>query len=291
MSDKIYFGLSEPTDWSREEEWNRWYTTMHQPDLTATRGMIQHQRYLNLLPGFSPCQSKYAVLYHFDTNDFADSMIHMCVDIDQKTIAEGRHIDWHTGRGDSFCGVEVTPLKAASQPHSYPRGAVPQGLEILAQRFKAHAANDIPPVYEAQDLGRVNSRYQPPVLPKGLVVLFLSCQSPARGKELQEWAATAWPGIRHYTKFAIGRTDHCLFHEISGADLMAEAARFFAQIEALSSQGRCFDDAVGYAYVVQEIDPNGFEPLARNDYSTDQALFPYIADGTIDAMVKMLREA
>ena len=45
-------------------------------------------------------------------------------------------------------------------------------------------------------------------------------------------------------------------------------------------------------YVLQQIDAQGFEPmLTAPDYARDPEKYPYIADGTIEAMVGMLRAA
>jgi hypothetical protein len=43
--------------------------------------------------------------------------------------------------------------------------------------------------------------------------------------------------------------------------------------------------------VLQQIDARGFEPMVTADYARNPAKYPYIADGTIDAMVGMLRAA
>jgi hypothetical protein len=291
MRRQIFFGLSEPTDWSREQEWNRWYSTMHQLDLSQTRGLKEYGRYLNLLPSFPPAQSKYTVLYYFDSADFVDSMIHMCVDIDQWTIAEGRHIDWHCGRGDAFCGVAAPPSAPPGAGKSYARSPTPMGLATLAERYRTCLTSPVPAVYDVQDFGRHQSRYVPPLAPRGLVMLFLSCQHPERGEELEQWARATWPGIEVFRKFAIARMDYCLIHAIENPDVLAGATTFFADLEQRCARGECFDDAVGYSYVLQQIDAQGFEPMVTADYARDPAKYPYIADGTIDAMVGMLRSA
>ncbi len=109
MIDAIWLGQSEPTDWSRELEWNRWYSRTHQPeDLASTPGLVNYERLLNLTPDLN-VQSpgcKYAVLYDFVTPSIIDPLARI-MEIDEETVRDGRHFEAHRGCGGGFLGVRA----------------------------------------------------------------------------------------------------------------------------------------------------------------------------------------
>ena len=59
--------LSGSRDPAREEEYNRWYTYMHQPDLSGAKGLKITKRYRNLRRQEGP--SDYLAYYEFQTDD------------------------------------------------------------------------------------------------------------------------------------------------------------------------------------------------------------------------------
>ena len=77
-------------DPKREEEFNRWYSTMHLPDLKDTKGLVRARRFRNMKPAEGP--SQYLTLYEFESDDIDASVAEL-----QNTAAmaftKGRHID------------------------------------------------------------------------------------------------------------------------------------------------------------------------------------------------------
>lgn len=71
MARHSFFVFSNCTDPAREEEFNRWYTHTHLPDLSHAKGFVTARRYVNLDPG---AKTRYLALYEFDTDDMAASL-------------------------------------------------------------------------------------------------------------------------------------------------------------------------------------------------------------------------
>lgn len=89
MSRGIRLALTECTDAAREEEFNRWYTHTHLPDLSRATGFVRSRRFVSVLPN-NP--SKYLALYEFDHPSLETAFA------SQKALVEkehntGRHID------------------------------------------------------------------------------------------------------------------------------------------------------------------------------------------------------
>ncbi len=63
--------FSNCTDPSREEEFNRWYTHIHLPDLSSAKGLVSSKRYVDPEPG---SKAKYLAVYEFETDDIDESV-------------------------------------------------------------------------------------------------------------------------------------------------------------------------------------------------------------------------
>ena len=85
--------FSNCTDPSREEEFNRWYTHIHIPDLSAAKGFVSARRYVNLEPD---AKAKYLALYEFETENI-DESIQSLYDLAAAAWPKGRHVDFIEG--------------------------------------------------------------------------------------------------------------------------------------------------------------------------------------------------
>ncbi|MSQ25849.1 MAG: hypothetical protein EXR49_06210 [Dehalococcoidia bacterium] len=90
MPKGIYLIFTECTDPSREEEFNRWYSRTHLPDLSAAQGWVRSRRFVNLRPNDGP--SAYLAAYEFDSPDIEASIADQR-SIARETVTQGRHID------------------------------------------------------------------------------------------------------------------------------------------------------------------------------------------------------
>ena len=81
--------FSNCTDPARELEFNRWYTHVHLPDLSAARGFVAARRYVNTDPR---ARSKYLAVYEFETDDI-DASIKSLYELAANTWPKRRHID------------------------------------------------------------------------------------------------------------------------------------------------------------------------------------------------------
>lgn len=68
----VYMILTNCTDPVREEEFNRWYSHVHVPDLRPARGMVSATRYRAAGPGLGP--AAYLARYEFETPDLEMSL-------------------------------------------------------------------------------------------------------------------------------------------------------------------------------------------------------------------------
>ena len=68
----VYLVMSNCKDPAREEEFNRWYSQVHVPDLTPAKGVVGGERYRNVDPSNAP--STYVAVYEFAHPDLAASM-------------------------------------------------------------------------------------------------------------------------------------------------------------------------------------------------------------------------
>ena len=77
-------------DPAREEEFNRWYDTVHVPDVVRTPGIVDSQRYTCVYPRFGKMQ--YIAAYTLDTSDFHK----MDADLGAMRQAEADRGQWST---------------------------------------------------------------------------------------------------------------------------------------------------------------------------------------------------
>ncbi len=77
MPKGVFLVLTNCTDPNREEEFNRWYSHTHLPDLSKAKGLVQARRFVNLLPEMGP--AKYLAIYEFDSDDIKESIKASCV--------------------------------------------------------------------------------------------------------------------------------------------------------------------------------------------------------------------
>ena len=117
MPKGIFMVFTHCTDPEREEEYNRWYTHTHLPDLSAAKGFVTARRFRNTSPGGPP--DKYLALYEFDTPNLKESIADL-IDIAIDAHAKGRHIDFIQG-GEAFIFEEIDPESLEPlEAHDYP---------------------------------------------------------------------------------------------------------------------------------------------------------------------------
>ena len=81
--------FSNCTDPARELEFNRWYTHVHLPDLSAAKDFVAARRYVNTDPR---ARSKYLAVYEFETDNI-DASIKSLYELAANTWPKRRHID------------------------------------------------------------------------------------------------------------------------------------------------------------------------------------------------------
>ncbi|HTY60925.1 MAG TPA: hypothetical protein VMG30_01585 [Acidobacteriota bacterium] len=91
MTRYLLFAFSDCVDPSREEEFNRWYDTMHVPDMLETPGMIRATRWVSADPQEGQ-RRKYLALYELETDDVRqfDKKVQ---EIGMGTVVRGRFSD------------------------------------------------------------------------------------------------------------------------------------------------------------------------------------------------------
>lgn len=86
----VFVVYSNCTEASRDEEFNRWYTHTHLPDLSNTKGLVRARRFRNLRGLQGP--SQYLAIYEFESDDLEDSVRELS-NTAVEAFAKGRHID------------------------------------------------------------------------------------------------------------------------------------------------------------------------------------------------------
>ena len=99
MANGIFTVFTRCTDPDREEEFNRWYSHTHLPDLSPARGLAGATRYRNEHPEQGP--SAYLAVYEFQDDDLAASQVDF-LRLAGETREHGRHIDCIGGMGTHF---------------------------------------------------------------------------------------------------------------------------------------------------------------------------------------------
>ena len=89
MARHNFFVFSNCTDPAREEEFNRWYTHTHLPDLSHSYGFAGARRYVNVDPN---AKTRYLALYEFDTDDIQASLASI-YELAAASWGRRRHID------------------------------------------------------------------------------------------------------------------------------------------------------------------------------------------------------
>lgn len=97
----------------RELEFNRWYTHVHLPDLSAAPGFVRARRFRNALP--NPDSAPYLALYEVE----GESAQQVLCDLTQLALGAfdtGRHIDCIEGlpAGNSPIGGQWQEIEPAS---------------------------------------------------------------------------------------------------------------------------------------------------------------------------------
>ena len=135
MPRSVFIVLTNCTDTSREQEFNRWYTHTHLPDLSKARGLASARRFVNVSPAEGA--AKYMTLYEFEGDDIKESVKDL-LRLALEAFAKGRHIDCIAGAppGEGpliFQEIDPRTLEPLEQLH-YPIG-VPEeiraGVEAL----------------------------------------------------------------------------------------------------------------------------------------------------------------
>ena len=135
MPKGIFMVFTHCTDPDREEEYNRWYTHTHLPDLSAAKGFVTARRFRNANPGGPP--DKYLAIYEFNTPDLKESIADL-IDIAIDAHATGRHIDFIQG-GEAFIFEEIDPgslqpSRSARLPNRGPRADSPSARRAAVRR-------------------------------------------------------------------------------------------------------------------------------------------------------------
>ena len=126
----VFLVFTNCTDPAREEEFNRWYSHTHLPDLSAAKGFVSARRYVNLDPDGSP--AKYVAAYEFESDNLSESVQDL-VRVAMKALADGRHIECIEG-GQSFLLQEIDPASLEPLEHlDYPR-EIPESIREGVQQ-------------------------------------------------------------------------------------------------------------------------------------------------------------
>ncbi len=96
-------------DPSREEEFNKWYNTIHLPDIMETPGFVRAIRYENTNPPEG--QGKYIALYEIETDDLASTLAQFD-EIVNARAKEGRMSDLVRAVGGGLYRQVCAPVKA-----------------------------------------------------------------------------------------------------------------------------------------------------------------------------------
>ena len=286
----IWLGHSEPTDWHREDEWNRWYSGTHQPvDLSAAPGLVHYRRLLNLTPQLNAeapgC--KYAVLYDFVVESMIEPLT-VIMDVDAETVRTGRHFEAHQGRGGGFLGSR---LDGATRS---PRAGTTGPREFTPTELVRCRKETTPATAPAFDADR--AAYMPPLLDRGVYVSLIEAAGEPEWSNARSWLRdgypvdlSAVPGIESIRCFrSIQRVP--AFSCAVFVECIAPDARELSQqiLELEIAHGRDHGRPSGVrqtGVTYQEIDPSKIVPLEVLDYPTDPALYPYLVGGSIERLM------
>lgn len=115
--------FSNCTDPDREEEFNRWYSHTHLPDLSEAPGFISARRFVNALPNRGA--ATYMAVYEFEAES-AETVLHDLTRLALLAFERGRHIDCIEGvpAGNTPLGGQWQEIEPAGlmplTSHNYP---------------------------------------------------------------------------------------------------------------------------------------------------------------------------
>ena len=162
MQQGIFLALTNCTDPSRHEDFNRWYSRVHVPQLRATPGLVRVRRFTNAFPTKGP--SQYLALYDFESQDTLASVE------DLRRRARGAF--GHTGKHPCLEAVGQHAYTEIS-PHEHrppDRVAYPPKRDLPAGRLEPS---------EAKPLVKT--------LPRAVYMILTNCADSAREEEFNRW--------------------------------------------------------------------------------------------------------
>jgi hypothetical protein len=98
---------SNCADPSREEEFNRWYDTVHLPDILETPGFVSASRYINTNP---EGQCKFLAMYEIETDNIAQTLAEFDKVVNVRA-REGRMSDLVLAVGGGLYRQITPPMK------------------------------------------------------------------------------------------------------------------------------------------------------------------------------------
>ncbi len=103
------------TDPAREDEFNRWYTHVHLPDLSRAPGFVGARRWMD--PDAAPGAARYMTVYEFDGMERAD-VLRETTRLALEAFERGRHIDCidMAAPGPTAMGYQWVEIEPASVP-------------------------------------------------------------------------------------------------------------------------------------------------------------------------------
>lgn len=115
--------FSNCTDPAREQEFNRWYSHTHLPDLGKAPGFVGARRYYNALPNRGA--ASYMAVYEFES-DSPETVLSDLTRLALDAFDRGRHIDCIEGvsagnspLGSQWCEIDPDSLDPLTS-HNYP---------------------------------------------------------------------------------------------------------------------------------------------------------------------------
>jgi hypothetical protein len=243
-------------DPARHEEFNRWYSHTHLPDLKGAKGLVGARRFVNANPGQGPGQ--YLAIYEFDSDDLAASRASL-QRFAQDAGLHGRNIDCL-----EIAGVYVY-------------------REMEAGQYKPLEKVDYPP----WPMHPPRQEAQPPklpaaTLPKGISYVLTDCTDPAREEEFNRWYfhthlpdLSVRPGQARATRYhreqpERGPSTYMAVYEWLGEDLRKTTAQAMKAVSHIFEHRHI--DCLKFVgnMVFQEIDAKAYKPLEKVSYPTRQ---------------------
>lgn len=115
--------FSNCTDPTRDQEFNRWYTHTHLPDLSKAAGFISARRFVNAIPNRGA--ARYMAVYEFEAES-AEIVLRDLAQLALEAFDRGRHIDCIEGvpagnspLGSQWCEIDPDSLEPLTN-HDYP---------------------------------------------------------------------------------------------------------------------------------------------------------------------------